>query len=87
MNCPECKRRPSERWGPYGDEVPCTDPIHDLADVAPEMLRTLQDIASFADKTLLGDGRYDEGANAAFEQCAGLARVAFDKATGQEVTP
>jgi hypothetical protein len=40
-----------------------------------DLVATLELIASMAGKTLLGDGRrYDEGANAAFEQCAAVAK-------------
>lgn len=42
----------------------------------------LEEIASRAGQTLLGNGRYDEGANRAFEECAALAKHALDKAKG-----
>lgn len=44
MSCPTCGRRPSERWAPFqGAPVQdrCPDPIHDLADAAPELLRRI----------------------------------------------
>ena len=49
------------------------------AEAETERLRTaLALIASYKGKALLGDGRYDEGANAAFEQVAAIAKDALE---------
>jgi len=45
-----------------------------------ERLRSsLKAIRSLSGKTLIGDGRYDEGANAAFEQAACIAASALQE--------
>ena len=62
---------------PHADEAhsyvckPCAD-----AEIA-RLRAALENVATFKGKTLIGDGRYDEGANAAFEECAGLAASAL----------
>jgi len=49
------------------------------ADLAPLLAAlekaegALKELAEFRGKTLIGEGRYDEGAHDAFEQMAGLA--------------
>lgn len=42
---------------------------------AAKLRHSLEMIAEMTGKCLLGNGRYDEGANAAFEQCAETARA------------
>jgi len=49
-----------------------------LIAIAPLLLRALKEIASFKGQTLLGDGRYNEGANRAFEKCAAIAIDALE---------
>jgi hypothetical protein len=41
--------------------------------------RALEFIASYGGKTMLGDGRFDEGAAQAFEILATIARAALEK--------
>lgn len=51
--------------------------IFDAAAEIEKLRKLLALIASHKGKTLLGDGRYDEGANAAFEQMAAIAQDAL----------
>lgn len=55
-----------------------------LIAAAPELLEALRGIASHGGKTLLGNGRYDEGAASAFNQLADIARAAIAEAEGTE---
>src|SRR5688572_4507885 len=48
-----------------------------LIAAAPDLLAALVLIAGHGGKTLIGDGRYDEGAARAFDQMADIARAAI----------
>jgi len=56
----------------------------ELRDQLKALREALTLIASASGKTLLGDGRYDEGANAAFEQMADIAKQALDATAPKE---
>jgi hypothetical protein len=58
-----------------------------LIAAAPDLLAALELIASFGGKTLIGDGRYDEGAAHAFAQAADVASAALAKAVTEPRTP
>ena len=82
MICPTCGRLPSERIGHrLSLKTPtCPDPIHDLADAAPEMFKALEKLLrhSVPAEDLLGRNWF------------GVPKLDLDAAraaTGQEVTP
>jgi len=52
-------------------------------DIVERFRKALKLIASYHGKTLVGLGRYDEGAFHAFEQCADIAQMALDKAEAE----
>jgi hypothetical protein len=58
-----------------------------LIAAAPDLLAALELISSFGGKTLIGDGRYDEGAAHAFAQAADVASAALAKAVTEPCTP
>lgn len=85
--CPTCGQRPSERGqilrrGPDGQITLCGDPIHDLADRAPEMAEAL---ATLVDQVERSNAVDDHGHKLANLKALADARAALAAAHGEEV--